>query len=350
MPLQQLIKISFIALIFLTAQKSWGQNQDSVSYIKSPYRAEYTPHFKLGVYKRGFATDSLKMSLDSLDQKPRGLWSRRDSLVFAEASLKTGNIKLSEYYFNHLNVDFDRERRYWYDQLMIYYLKKDFEAGVKEITTSSPMILEFSDIYFYKKIFEAQVQQKKDPKWYETNIVFDWTIDTAFRKMDKRSEEFQIAVAQPLKHLEFVLQHIVAFVHEDDPVLASSFREMGHIIHGYFNLSHAYMAYSIGRHYNKRDKALLADLKYLKSLLTKKKYKIPNFRRYFPRIEKWKFEYAVLKEQVILEQNDTTEYIKPQTMKAKEPPLISFPHQLIVIGGLAFIMLLLIFLLRTKKS
>jgi hypothetical protein len=349
MPLLLLTRIGTIFCFVLISNFSFGQ-KDTIRYVKSPYRTEYTPHFKLSTFIRGFSDDSLKLSLDELESKPRTTWSRKDSLQFAEISLKTGNTALSEYYFNHLSVRFKTEEKYWYDQLMIHYLNKDFKRGLREITIESPMILEFSRMYFIKRIFQAQVEQKQDPEWYETNIVFDWTSDTLLKEMDRNDHTFQQMVTEPLRNLEFVLKHIISFVHYNDAVLASACREMGHLIFDYFNYSHTFIAYSMARHYNKKDKALLEDLRNVKALLTTKKYKIPNFRKYFPRIEKHRFEYEVLKEKIIFEQNDTTVYVLPETMKKKDEPILKFPRQYIVLGGLALMIILLALILKTKKK
>lgn len=349
MHLQQLIKSFLVIGCVCIAINTFGQ-RDSISYIKSPYRVEYTPHFELNTFKRGFHKDSLKLALDSLEEKPRTSWSRKDSLNFARISLKTGNLKLSEYYFNHLSVDLKKEETYWYDHLMVHYRKGEFKGGLDVIKKESPLIVEFSKMYFFKKIFQADIQQQKNPDWFETNIVFGWITDTVLLAMDRKSPEFQSKVTRPLRNLEWVLKEIVIYVWDDDPVLAASFREMGHIIFAYFNLSHAYIAYSLARHYNKRDKAILEEVRYVKSRLNQKKYKVPNFRKYFPRVEKGRFEYEVLKEKVIFAQNDTNRYVVPQTMKPPPKPLISFPHQYIVLGGLALMIILLAIILKPRKK
>lgn len=348
MRLQLLIKGVILNILLASSLSGYSQG-DTLEYIKSPYRTEYTPHFKLGSFKRGFSNKLLKMSLDSLEAIPRTLWSRNDSLRFAQISLQTGNTALSQYYFDQLNVDYNNEEIYWYDQIMIYYIRGDFKGGIKKINKDSPMIIEHSKMFFLKRIFQGKLEQQKDSKWYKTHQIFNWEVDSTLFGLDKRSPEFKTAVIDPLRNLEFVLQKVISYVYEDDPIIASSCREMGHIIEGHLNLSQSYIAYSLGRHYNKRDKEILNDLKNVKAKMTKKKYKIPNFRKYFPRIESWRFDYQMLKEQIMDAKNDTNVYVQPKTMKPKPEPMISFPHQLIVIGGLALFILLIGILLKTRK-
>jgi hypothetical protein len=322
--------------------------EDTLIYIKSPYRAEYTPHFKLSTFKRGFSNEILKLSLDSLEARPRTSWSRIDSLQFAQISLETGNTALSQYYFDQLKVNYKSEKEYWYDILMIYYIKEDFKGGLKLIHDDSPMIFEFSEIYFFKKIFEANINQQNDEKWFKSNRVFNWDVDSTLNDLDKDKQEFQENVIQPLRNLEFVLKKIISFIHEEDAIIGNSCREMGHIIQGHLSLSQAYIAFSLGRHYNHRDKELLEDLKAVKAKMIQKKYKVPNFRKYFPRIEYWRFDYQMLKEQIMEAKNDTNVYQVPPTMKAKKEPIISFPHELIVIGGIFVFMMLILFILKAR--
>ena len=322
---------------------------DTLHYIKSPYRSEYTPHFELGQFKRGFSNDSLKRALDTLESKPRTIWKREDSLTFAQISLRTGNKALARYYFKSLNVNLHTEERYWYDQLMIPFLNKQFDIAQKKIRTESPMVLQYSKIYFFEKIIQAELKQKADEKWFKNGVVLNWKIDTSLNSIDKSSQEYKDKIIDPLTNLQFVLKILISHIHEEDPVIASTCREMGHIIEAHLSLTQAYIAYSLGRHYNKWDKELLADLKAVKAKMTEKKYKIPNFRKYFPRIEYWRFDYQVLKEKVIFEKNDTTRYIEPSTMKPKPKETLTFPYQYLIIAGVALFFVVILLFIQTKK-
>jgi hypothetical protein len=342
-------KLFFLLILFFVANSSFGL-RDSIKYINSPYRQESTPHFQFGQFKRGFSNNLLKNQLDSLEAKPRIQWSRLDSLKFAQISLETGNKNLSKFYFQNLKVDYKHEEDYWFDELMIDYLNEDYHRALDKIKKKSPMTLEFSKIYFFKKIIEAEIQNKADDKWYKENKVLNWEIDTTLFSLDKDDPKFQENVIMPLKNLEYVLDKIIAYVYEDDPIIANTCQEMAAIIEAHLSLSQAYIALSLGRHYNKWDKDILADVKAVKAKMTQKKYKIPNFRKYFPRIEYWRFDYQMLKEEIILEKNDSTEYIIPKNMNEKPPPTISFPPQLIVVGGIFVFFLLILIFLKTRKK
>lgn len=331
---------------------SFGAHCQSDTIIRpsSPYRTEYNPWYKLTTFKRGFHSDSLTDILDNLEATPRGKWKRIDSLEFAEASLHTGNIPLSEYYFNNLSLDYETDGHFWWDQMSIFIMNKDFEAGIESIHKSSPGILEFSKIYFLDCILIAYVANEKNEKWYKTGNVFNWDLDSTLTNIDKQNLRFQEEVVTPLKNLDYVLKELIHFIHEDDPVISKACFEMGIIFENHISLTQAYIAYSLGRQYNKSDKELLKRVKAVKVRLTKKKYKIPNFRKYFPKTKEWRFEYEVLKEKIYLQQTDTIPIAPPVLMVPSDEIQLPFRAELIVVMGIFFLFILVLFFLKTKKS
>lgn len=347
--LQSHFKFVLLFILFLTSSINglYGQS-DSTSRHLSPYKTEYNPWFKLTKYQRGFESDSLKLYLDALEAKPRPEWTRLDSLNFAETLMKTDRWDMSMYYFDHLNPDFDQDERYWWNREIGYILMKNYDEGIEQIHISSPGIYKFSKIYFLDQFLKAYINNEKDSKWYKTHSVLDWPVDSTLFGIDRSSERYKNEVIIPLTNLDYVLKLLVHFIHSDDPVLANACHEMGKIIESHVALSDAYIAYSIGRQYNNWDKDILESIKKVKAKLSEKKYKIPIFTRYFPLIESWRFEYEVLKEKLI-RKTDTVKVIEPVLMLPKPEEKIPFPAELIVIVGIAILMLLIIFFLKSKK-
>lgn len=347
--LQRLINSFLIGLICLISLSSFSQAGDSTVIIQSPYKNEYNPWFKFTKFQRGFAEDSLKHFLDDLEATPRKEWSRKDSLNFARASLQTGNIDLSEYYFSHLNVDFDSEQSYWWDQIMIPILNQDYEGGIESIHKCSPGILEHTKIYFLDRILLAYLAEQKDGKWHKSHSVLKWEIDSTLMGIDKNDERFQTEIIRPLNNLNFVLRHLIHYIHESDPIIARICFEMGTILEQHVSWTQAYIAYSLGRNYNKWDKEILNQIKEVKAKLSKNKYKIPIFRRYFPRIEKWRFEYEVLKEKIILQKQDTINKQHPVLMVKKEENKMPIAPEIIIVAGIGLTFLLVLLFLKTRK-
>lgn len=344
-----LIKLS---ILFSSALSFAGPESDTIPSANSPYRSEYNPWFTFGKFKRGFSNDSLKFALDSLEAKPRRIWTRQDSLVFASTSLKTGNHALADYYFDHLHVDFASEESFWYDHLMIYMLENEYTKGLQLIRHVSPGMMQFSKLDFFERIFKAKQAMAEDPKWYKTNEVLNWHYDSTKFDIDRKSEEYQQLFIQPLENLNEVLTIIIHYVHEEDAIIADVCFEMGLILEHHVSYTQAYIAYSLGRHYNKWDKEILNELKRIKAKMMERKYKIPVFRKHFPRIEYWRFDYNVLKEQILLERNDTITKEKPVLIQPDPNARkgLGFPAELITIGGVLIMLLLVVFFLRPAKK
>lgn len=350
MYLQQRIKLLSIFILFVVANTTTAQS-DSLVRVPSPYRTEYNPWYKLTRFQRGFEKSRLIVILDSLEAKPRKEWSRSDSLEFAEATVHTGNIDLSEYYFNALNVSYTKEEKYWWDQMMVFIQNGNYEAGIESIHKSSPGILEYSKIYFLDRILLTYLHAEENPKWYKdtTYSVLRWKIDTTLFSVDKESERFQREVIQPLENLDFVLKEMIHYIHEEDAVLAKACNEMGIIFENHISLTQAYISYSLGRHYNKWDKEILNNVKSVKARLSEKRYKIPIFRRYFPRIKEWRFDYQLLKEKIYNEKKDTSSIEPPSLMLKPDKKRVPFNPELIGLIGLFLLFILVLIFLKTKK-
>lgn len=346
MCLQRLIKLVFLLVI---GSSLYGQS-DSIVKIQSPYRTEYNPWFKFSVLQRGFESDSLTMHLDDLEKIPRKAWSRTDSLNFAQTTLQTGNIDLSKFYFHHLNVDFNKERNYWWSEMMIFVLEKDYESAFENIHKNRLGILQYSKIYFFDRILLGYIAESDDSKWHKTHSILNWEVDSTLLSLDRKSEEYKNNIIRPLENLEFVLKLLIHYIHEEDPVLAQACYEMGLILENHVSLTQAYIAYSLARHYNKWDKGILGQVKQVKGKLSEKKYKIPIFRRYFPRTEYWRFDYGVLKQKIIYEKNDTIPKFAPILMVEQDEFELPFPSELIIIGGILLMFILVLVFLKPKKK
>ena len=345
--LMRLINPLFLFLLLVTSFNVAAQ-KDSTIYVDSPYRSEYNPWFNFTKFKRGFDNDSLKLILDELEGKPRKKWSRMDSLHFARTSLQTGNIKLSNYYFQHLDVNYNTENEFWWEEMAIHILHEDFDEGIERIHEESPGIYQFSKIYFIDKILQAYKSNKKYPKWYKTHTLLGWEIDSTLINIDRNDERYDKQIIIPLRNLDFVLKLLIHYIHDEDPIIANSCKEMGIILEQYVSYTQAYIAFSLGRHYNKWDKTILNELKDVKVNLSKNRFKIPIFRRYFPRIEHWRFEYDVLKEKIILQRQDTIPKTAPKLMLPAEKSKSPFPLEFIIIGGMLIIFIFVAIFTKSK--
>jgi hypothetical protein len=343
-----LLSLSFIACI---AKSTFGQDDTTKYKIESKYKAEYTPYFKFNTFFRGEDAQVLKIRLDSLSNKNKDNWTRNDSLSFAKTNLLAGNTKLAEHYFSNIVIDPKLNYEDNLHDLCAIYVSKDFSKGIGKIKRNYPRIIQYSEKFFLKNIFDAQDSLAQDPSWYKTNpTIFYLKIDTNLLFVEKNSDRFNNEVIIPLNKATSVLKLLVFYVHEDDPVIARSFNDIGVVLEKYVHLSQAYIAYSIGRSYNKRDKEILENIKRVKSKLVNKNYKIPNFRKYFPKIKQGRFDYEILKEKIILGKNDTIVKHKPIVRAKEVKRKLPFPAGILIPIGLLFLFFIILFFVKTRKK
>jgi hypothetical protein len=332
---------------------TFGQNEDTTTYkIKQTYHTEHSPYFKFNTFIRGGLKYKLSERLDSLNSKSKHVWTRKDSFNFAQANLLMGNYELSEYYFNSLDFNPKYHQNENYHHLIAYYVYGKYQTGLKRIYKLYPRVITNSKIYFIKKIFEARVKLEQDKNWYKIDgDVFKFKFDPTIGKVKKNSNRFQNEIVIPLKNATYILELFVLYIHKDDPIIACAFNNMGKVLEKYVSLSQAYIAYSIGRQYNKRDKKILENIKKVKAKLNKKHYRIPNFRKYFPKIKKNRFDYKILKEKIFEEQIDTIPKYKPQLIDKKDEPInLPFNTDYVIPIGLIVIFIMLLLFLKTRKN
>jgi len=345
--------ISGLLFIFAWNNIVFGQNEDTSAYkIKQTYRTEYSPYFKFNTFKRGELKYKLAERLDSLNNKGKRTWTRRDSFNFAQANLLMGNQELSEHYFNSLDFNPNYHQNENYHHLISHYVYGEYKEGLDIINKKYSRVITYSKIYFIKKIFEARLKLEEDKTWYKKDgDVFKFRFDPTLIKAKKSSDRYKNEVLIPLQNATFILELFVLYIYDNDPIIACSFNNVGEILEKYVSLSQAYIAYSIGRQYNKRDKNILENIKEVKAKLNKKHYRIPNFRKYFPKIKKSRFDYDILKEKLFEEQIDTIPKNKPKLIEKKKDLIeLPFNKDYIVPIGLAVIFLLLLLFLRTRKN
>ncbi|MBI3134950.1 MAG: hypothetical protein HYZ14_09795 [Bacteroidetes bacterium] len=341
---------TWLCLLILALCPVISFSQESDVSVDSPYRSEYNPWFKLGVFQRGYKNEHLAARLDSLESKPRKYWSRQDSLNFAEVSKKTGNLDLSAYYFDHLNVDYKREERFWWERLVVHFLQHEYNACLRVIRDAEPGLVEYSKLWFFKKICDAKLRSLKDEKWAKKESVLSWEIDSTLLTVDKESDLFREKVITPLENLNFVLELLIRHIYEDDEVIARTCLEMGWILRAYISPTQAFLAMSLGRNYDQWDKEILENIRQVKAELIEKHYRIPVFRKNFPRIEPWRFDYELLKEKIIYEREDTAVRTAPKLYKEPEKKYPEFNGQLVILIGLTIMFLCLLLFLRIRKK
>ncbi len=311
----------------------------------SKYNREYNPYFRFNTFKRGVPSEKIATQLDILDHKPKTEWSLDDSLEFAELSLLTQNFDLSQYYLESIEKNHSLDNKTKRLLLIDCYLTNDFTSGEKLIAREFNNSNQFDE--YLQNIFLAR------KSYFDSSIIPNQILNIMPPNqlmIEKGSVDFDERIIYPLEETRDVMEFYVRHIHEDDPIIAKCFTEIGDVLEKHVSLNQAYIAFSIARIYDRNDKAILENVKRIKSKHVQKNYNTPTFRKYFPRIEYWRFDYEILKEKIINEKNDTIEKIVPQLVIEKNEPKFPFPKDLIIPLGILVILLLFTIFTRSEKK
>ncbi|MFK8037587.1 MAG: hypothetical protein AB8B74_04805 [Crocinitomicaceae bacterium] len=310
----------------------------------SKYNRESNSYFKFEKFERGINSEILAKQLDILEQKDKTQWTVLDSIKFAEISLLTKNIELSKYYLESLEQHNHSSKEAMKLLLMDCYINKDFLTGDRIANTHFSENSTYN--IFFKSIYNSH---KKSILTNESDSLIFNILKPNNSSVKRGTEEYQLEIITPVQTANQVLRFFVKFIHEDDPTLARAFNELGLVLESEVSLNQAYIAYSIARIYNNRDKNILENVKRIKAKHIKRNYNTPKFRTYFPRIEYWRFDYEILKEKIILKKNDTIPKFTPSLLANSTD--IEFPinKDLLVPIGVLLIFLLFTIFTSSKK-
>ena len=333
-----------IVLLIGVSTTTIAQSNSEEYKIKQTLKKEYSKYFKFEIFNRGLENKIIKVRLDSLANKSKSNWNKNDSLIFAQTNILAKNYELANYYYS--NITF-KDNKHRFNYLCLKYINKNFKSAITAIDSIHPDIKINSELYFFKKIIAFQDSTNGKNNWHNSNIsVFRFNVDSN-TWVNRKTENL---IIPPLKNAASALQKYVFYINDKDQIISRAFRDIGYTLENHVSLTQAYIAYSIGRNYNKSDDQLIEDLKRIKAKMIKKNYSIPIFRRYFPKTKKGRFNYEILKEKIIEEQNDTIPKHIPNFKSNNTTISLPFSADLIMPFGFLMIFIMLILFLKTKQK
>ena len=339
----------FILFAFLLgySQSIFAQSKIQKYKVELTLKKEHSKHYHFDVFTRGLDNYNIGNRLDSLTKKSRSNWHKSDSLSFAQTNIMAKNYELANHYYKNISIHPIKEYADNLNDFTLGYITKSHQKTYLKIKNDYPKIEKNSELYFFKKLLKFQDSINDHPNWYKSKqAVFTFNIDSNIWVNKKNKDQY----IPPIKNAEKALNQLVFYIHDNDYVISRAFRDIGVILENHVSLTQAYIAYSIGRNYNKNDNLLIDDLKRIKAKLINKNYSLPIFRKYFPKTKKWRFDYEILKEKIIKEQSDTIVKHIPNFKSDKIKIDLPFAPDLIMPFGFLIIFILLIIFLKTKKK
>lgn len=352
-------RIFAICTMILLTGSLFGQTEDvkPKGYKPNPYKPlknEPYQFFKFKKFERHFDLKAIEKTMDSLEAKPRDHWSVKDSISLMKSLAKIK--RYDEAYEIYKQVGETRFEISDYETAkdLIYTFKHQSRPDLALETIDYCLEEGFVDTlshHWMHSIHEARQNKAVDWRWILDNNILEFPVDTVLPYRKKNDQFYQDSIMVPLEKLDAILKDEVLYTPKNDVIIAEVFYEMGFYLEKVGTSTQAYIAYSLARIYNKSDLKASKRIRIVKDRLIQKKYRVPGVRKLFPKYEKGRFNYEMLKKKVIAAQKDTIPKEPLPTMKPVEKkdyvPEVS--GLLLTMIGVVLLLLFVLIFVKTKK-
>lgn len=332
--------ILILIYFFLTSVSAIAQETEIPRYTPEPGQT-----FEFDEFQRGFPPEEVRKELDKLKAKDKSQWNEEDSLMFAINLLKIGRHLKSAVIFNKIPSPFIRDKEILKFKLMAFERTQNLGLAsslLEELSIRFPEDKVQWDVW--SRMIQSRNTIKLGNKPDYKNL--DFIHITNLKNLDQES------LLVYLNEIDNLLHFMIHFYEEDDKILAELCYEFGVILKEKVAYTPAYIALYLARNYDRKSNKILDELKEVKAYLNKNKYKIPPFRRYFPKIKEGRFDYEFLKEKKIANKEDSILHEPPQMMVPPEKKKDLLPYnQNLLFGGVFLLMLILVLIfVRTDRK
>lgn len=256
--------------------------------------------------------------IKQLESKKRAEWNQKDSLFYAYELTYLGNYDKALLYFLGVKTDTIREKQG--TQLLQLTLRK-----TKRYDRLRDVIIQSSDA---KKVIELRLrlitvrQFVEDRTWnFQDSLIFPFLKDSTHYQAVSNLDYLKNQLLPLANDLKAALEYDVLLSDVRDPILSSAFKEYGDFLTKYAYASSAYIAYSIARHYDKRNSTLAKTLRESKRRLDNENYLIPSIREVFGKIRTDYYDFKTYSELDLNSLEDTEKFITfEELMQFKKKP------------------------------
>ena len=286
------MKLTLITVFFITTVL-YGQE----NFPAFPEK-EKTVHFSFEEFERQPSPPLfLEKGIQNLSAKARKNWNATDSLYFAFKLAYIHDYEHALSYFNRLNTD----TLYNESTLVLYQLTlrktKRYQTLLKSLTHESKKFPERHQIIKVRKRLADVRSFKRDLGWkLDSNTIFPTLKDPENIKLRDSEKSFKQVLIPRANAYKYALRYDVLYTDETDKVLSKAYEEFGDFLNEYFYISNAFIAYSIARHFDKRNNEAQKKLKKIKKELNENNYLLPSFINKFQRLDADKYDYKLNKE------------------------------------------------------
>lgn len=341
--------IVYISLLLLSASLI---AQDD---IPIPPKKQNTFYFSIEKFNRQPHPPAyIQERIEMFSSKPKSKWSQTDSLFYAYEKVHLEEFAFALSIFVKLDMDTVSEphavQLYRTSLLQTKRYEDLLELNERSMNDDSSAFYSVKDIVqqltnYYLEKYEATDQEKK-----KIDTIFPFLYSDTMDVLKSSRNTFKTVMVNLSENIDTALRYFTFLNDSRDAVLSQAYKEFGDFQKKYFYISNAYLCYAIGRHYNRNDREL--SKKYNRAIdeIADRNYLLPSFRTVFGKVINNRYqlneELTELKKDTI----DPRENFHPPKIPEKDDYIPWLDSPLIILIGIVFLLLIVIFFLRTEKS
>lgn len=324
-----------------------------IDEVPSPQKKEDTYHFSISKFERQPKPPKYLMNyFEEVANKPHASWTQVDSLYFAFKQVHLMNFEHALSIFYQLEVDTIKEPH----ALGLYHttlLQTKRYEGLKVLNIFDKIIdnqlMEREEIR--KRLIDVYILQKRKKWSVKDSVIFPILKDTAMYKLRSSRLKLKEQLIPLTENIDEVLRLFTLFNDSKDIVLSQAFEECGDFQNKHFYLTNAYIYYAISLHYNSSESAIKKSQK-TKAEISEKNHLLPRFRKTFGKIIKNRYQFPESSNNM---DNDSSivnkiNIVDKSKSDKKKDYIPWLDTDLFIVFGLGLLLLLVLFLLKTKKK
>lgn len=327
-----------------------------IDEVPSPQKKEDTYHFSISKFERQPKPPKYLMNyFEEIANKPQPSWTQVDSLYFAFKQVHLMNFEHALSIFYKLEVDTIKEPH----ALRLYHttlLQTKRYEGLKVLNIFDKLvdnqIMEREKIR--KRLVDVYILQKRKKWSSKDSVIFPILKDTAMYELRNSKLKLKEQLIPLAKNIDEVLRLFVILNDSRDIILSQAYEEFGDFQNKHFYITNAYLCYAISLHYNSNEGAIQKSHK-IKAEMSEKNYLLPSFRKTFGKIIKNRYQFPESSNNMSSNNdsstvNKTNVIDKHSESDKKKDYLPWLDTDLFIVFGLGLLLILVLFLLRTKKK
>lgn len=343
-------RVLFIVFTFIGFTQFNFAQENSIP--KPPPKRENTYLFSIHKYNRQPQPSAqMKSRIAQILVNPTSKWTADDSLYFAYESVYLRKFGLALNIFARLNTDTIKNHigqiLYRVTLKKTHRYKRLLQFNEQTLPNNNKSYYTLKDAF--NALTNAYILQRKG-KFTDSTVIFSILKDSSWINYNKNLPPYKNNFSVVSYAIDSALRQFTILEKKRDNVLAQAFKEMAVFQEKYLYLTNAFFYYSASLYYDRNNSFVINERNRVIDAMTAKNYLSIKFNTLFGKMVKNRYDFSDNYMKNVSKDTIIRNYNIPQPQSKNNDLLPGIPAGLLYIIGMAFILLLMLLFVRTKKK